>query len=113
MSVTTRSPCSLSHAPVAPVPPPAKSADLAREVALIDQAMVALRRGDSDGAVDAIRIYDRETAGRGQLAEDAAAIAVEALCHRGDAAASAKLDAFDHRWPHSAQRVRLTAACHR
>jgi hypothetical protein len=75
--------------------------------------MAALRRGDASEALAAIRDYDRETLGGGQLAEDAAAIAVEAMCQRGDAAASARLDAFDRRWPHSAQRARLQTACHR
>jgi hypothetical protein len=95
------------------VKPPVKHADLAREVALVDQAMAGLRRGDTTAALDAIHRYDAETAGGGQLAEDAAAIAVEALCQQGDGSASAKLDAFDRRWPHSAQRARLSTACHR
>jgi hypothetical protein len=87
--------------------------DLSREVELVDQAMAGLRRGDTAAALDAIRHYDIETAGRGQLAEDAAAITVEALCQRGDPASGAMLEAFDRRWPHSAQRARLLGACHR
>jgi hypothetical protein len=87
--------------------------DLSREVELLDQAMAGLRRGDTAAALDAIRHYDIETAGRGQLAEDAAAITVEALCQRGDPASGAMLEAFDRRWPHSAQRARLLGACHR
>jgi len=115
-SSPTRPPSATSSSGRVPAETPAraaKPADLAREVALIDRAMAALRGGDGGGALDAIRIYDAETGGRGQLAEDAAAIAVEALCQRGDAAAGAKLDAFDHRWPRSAQRARLSAACRR
>lgn len=85
-------------------------ADLAREVALIDAAMTALK-GDPAQALATIQIYDTETAGHGQLAEDAAAIAIEARCalHAPDAAA--RLAGFDVRWPTSAQRARLTEAC--
>ena len=85
-------------------------ADLAREVALIDAAMTALK-GDPMQALATIQIYDAETASRGQLAEDAAAIEVEALCQLHDASTSARLDAFDARFPHSAQRARLSARC--
>ena len=85
-------------------------ADLAREVALIDAAMTALRT-DPGQALATIQVYDTETAGRGQLAEDAAAIAIEARCALHEPGAPAKLAAFDVRWPTSAQRVRLTEAC--
>jgi hypothetical protein len=86
-------------------------ADLAREVELIDLAMTALRSGDSAGALAALHTHAVETAGAGQLAEDAAAIEVEALCRIHDATVAAKLDAFDARYPRSAQRSRLTTAC--
>jgi len=92
---------------------PRVHADLSREVELVDQAMAGLRRGDTAAALDAIRRYDIETAGRGQLAEDAAAITVEALCQRGDPTGGTMLEAFERRWPHSAQRARLLGACHR
>jgi len=85
-------------------------ADLAREVALIDAAMTALK-GDPMQALATIQIYDTETAGRGQLAEDAAAIAIEARCVLHEPDAAAKLAGFDARWPTSAQRARLTEAC--
>lgn len=87
--------------------------DLSREVELVDQAMAGLHRGDTAAALEAIRRYDIETAGRGQLAEDAAAITVEALCQRNDPASGPMLKAFERRWPHSAQRARLLGACHR
>jgi hypothetical protein len=102
-----------SSAPPAAATRPEVHGDLSREVELVDQAMAGLRRGDTAAALDAIRRYDVETAGRGQLAEDAAAIAVEALCQRGDPTSGAMLEAFEHRWPHSAQRARLLGACHR
>jgi len=97
-----------------PAPPPASAArraDLAREVELVDRAMGALRRGAPADALAAVRVHAAETAGAGQLAEDAAAIEIEALCRLHDAAVAAKLAAFDARWPQSAQRSRLTARC--
>jgi hypothetical protein len=96
-------------APVVAAPP--RGADLAREVELVDLAMAALRRGDPAGAIHAVQQHAAETGGRGQLAEDAAAIEVEALCHLHDPATSAKLEAFDARFPHSAQRSRLSSHC--
>jgi hypothetical protein len=111
-----RAPASASAlAPAAPAPTPApaapRRADLAREVALVDQAMAALRRGEPAAALAAVRVHAAETAGAGQLAEDAAAIEIEALCRLHDPTAGAKLAAFDARWPRSAQRSRLTARC--
>lgn len=86
-------------------------ADLAREVELIDLAMGSLRRGDSARALAALHTHALETHGTGQLAEDAAAIEVEALCQIHDPTVAAKLEAFDARYPRSAQRSRLTKAC--
>ena len=86
-------------------------ADLAREVALIDQAMAALKAGDARAALVHVHTHGKETRGAGQLAEDAAAIEIEALCRLHDATVSAKLDAFDARFPRSAQRSRLTTEC--
>lgn len=84
---------------------------LAREVELIDRAMSALRAGHSDDALSAIALYHHETADHGQLLEDASAIDIEASCtlHLD---VSTKLAAFDASWPSSAQRSRLTNACH-
>lgn len=105
-----------------PAPPPAApaakptltvepAADLAREVALIDRAMASLKGGDARDALAQVRTHAKETRGGGQLAEDAAAIEIEALCRLHDASVSAKLDAFDARFPRSAQRSRLTTEC--
>lgn len=105
-----------------PAPPPAAPAakavvalearaDLAREVALIDHAMAALKGGDPRQALVQVRLHAAETRGSGQLAEDAAAIEIEALCRLHDSSISAKLDAFDARFPRSAQRSRLTTEC--
>jgi len=97
---------------VAPPPPRLpRRTDLGREVELIDQAMAAMRRGDPAAALAAIHTHAAETAGSGQLAEDAAAIEIEAACRLHDPV-DAKLAAFDARWPESAQRSRLTHSCH-
>jgi hypothetical protein len=92
--------------PVGPVGP----VELAREVELLDDAMAALRADRPARALSAILSFERETLGRGQLAEDAAAIELEARCRLGEDVA-ARLDAFDRRWPESAQRARITSAC--
>jgi hypothetical protein len=98
---------------LAPVPPPsAPPASLAREVELVDQASQALHRGDHAGVAAAVRSYEVETMGHGQLAEDAAAIALESICVSNDPAAPQKLASFAQRWPHSAQHTRLVTVCH-
>jgi hypothetical protein len=88
-------------------------ADLAREVELIDRAMKALATNDPSRALATIKLHVAETRGHGQLAEDAAAIEIEALCrlHTPSGTVAAKLEAFDARFPHSAQRSRLTTHC--
>jgi hypothetical protein len=80
---------------------------LAREVELIDRAS---RSSDYTTALQTIDVYERETAGHGQLGEEAAAIAIEAHCHLHDSVTE-MLEVFDRTWPRSAQRARLTAAC--
>ncbi len=93
-------------------PHQARTIDLGREVALIDQAMAAMRAGDPAKALAAVQVHAAETGGAGQLAEDAAAIEVEALCRLHDESVAAKLAAFDARWADSAQRSRLSTSCH-
>ncbi len=85
--------------------------DLSREVELIDLAMAELRRGDAAAALVSIHVHAIETHGTGQLAEDAAAIEVEALCRLHDPSVGAHLEAFDAQFPRSAQRSRLTTVC--
>jgi hypothetical protein len=84
---------------------------LAREVELVDAAMAALKRGDAHAALASVRLHREETRNHGQLAEDADAIEIEALCRLHDRRVFAKLEAFDARWPESAQRSRLTTTC--
>jgi hypothetical protein len=94
----------------APVVPP-KRIELAREVELVDTALTALRRGEARAALAAVRSYTLEAGTRGQLAEDAAAIEVEALCTLREPTASARQTAFAARWPASAQHAKLARAC--
>jgi hypothetical protein len=91
---------------------PTTGAGLGREVELIDRAAAAEREGRPDDALEAIRVFQREIGDRGQLAEEAAAIEIEVTCRRHGAATD-QLAAFDRRWPSSAQRARLAAACGR
>lgn len=88
-----------------------KAIELAREVALVDTALTALRRGEARGALAAVRTYTLEAGTRGQLAEDAAAIEVEALCTLRDPTAPTRHAAFEARWPASAQHAKLARAC--
>jgi hypothetical protein len=83
---------------------------LAREVELIDNAMSAIRNGEPAKALVTLTVFDRETLGQAQLAEDAAAINLEARCALGQDVV-ARLAAFDAKWPSSAQRARISAAC--
>ena len=113
----TAMPPMIVHEPTAAVhtvtaPRERRHIDLGREVALIDRAMAAMRSGNSAAALAAVRTHATETAGAGQLAEDAAAIEIEALCRLHDSTVDTKLEAFDKRWPESAQRARITASCH-
>lgn len=85
-------------------------ASLAREVELIDSAMDALRSGEPTKALATLATFERETLGQAQLAEDAAAIDLEARCAL-DQDVTASLAAFDAKWPSSAQRARISAAC--
>ena len=89
----------------------AAPASLSREVELIDQAMSALRRHEPNAALAAMHTFDRETLGHAQMAEEAAAITIEAHCGLGDDV-SDRLAAFDRTWPSSAERSRITDACH-
>jgi hypothetical protein len=87
-------------------------ASLSREVELLDRAMKSLGSGSPAAALASLATFERETFGRGQMAEEAAAIALEARCMLGEDV-SARLAAFDRRWPSYAQRARITAACRR
>jgi len=85
--------------------------ELGREVELVDRAMAALRRGEPDEALRVVRVYAAEAGDRGQLTQDADAIAVEALCRLRDPGAGDRLAQFAVRFPRSAQRSRLAALC--
>ncbi|MEO6772843.1 MAG: hypothetical protein ABI467_07455 [Kofleriaceae bacterium] len=96
---------------VGPAPQVAPEAfTLAREVELVDTAMSSLRADDPANALTTLMVYDRETAGHGQLAEDAAALEIQARC-RNHMPVSDQLGEFDERWPQSVQRARLSTGC--
>jgi hypothetical protein len=99
------------EAPAAPpVVAPVTPATLAREVALLDAAMTSLHENDPADTLATLAIYDRETLGHGQLAEDASALEIEARCRTNQPVAD-KLATFDQRWPRSVQRARITERC--
>lgn len=99
-------------APPAPSVPAVERelATLSREVELIDLAMVSLRKNAPRAAIEAIRVFDRETFGKGQMAEEAAAIEIEARCTLREDVTAALAD-FDRTWPESAQRERIQTTC--
>ena len=86
---------------------------LARETELVDRALAAMSHDRVADALAAIERYDAETTGRGQLAEDAAAIETEARCRLADPRAAEILATFEARWPTSPERERLIATCAR
>jgi hypothetical protein len=88
----------------------ADAVSLAREVELIDLAIESLNKRAPHAALEAIKAYDRETHGRGQMAEDAAAIEIEARCN-SNLDATDQIERFDRKWPESAQRERIQTAC--
>jgi len=94
------------------IKPPSEPPTLAREVELVDTAMSSLRANDPANALATLVVYQRETAGHGQLAEDAAAIEIEARC-RSHTAFEDELAKFDAQWPHSVQRSRIVTSCGR
>ncbi len=91
--------------PVAVSPP-----TLAREVALIDAALASIRANDPIAALATLAIYDRETADHGQLAEDAAALEIDARCRAHQPVAD-QLAVFAARWPSSVRSSRLPKDC--
>lgn len=107
----TVAPRAFASLPPVRAPVRAPDVDLAREVEIIDAAMTALRTGNAAAAIQAVRLHRAETDNQGQLAEDADAIEIEALCKLHDRRVVSKLEAFDVRWPESAQRSRLSTNC--
>lgn len=95
----------------APVAGARSAIDLSREVELVDAAMAALAARDATQALSIIATYAKETRGAGQLAEDAAAVEVEATCALDVSFAARAIAAFDAKYPQSAQRARITSAC--
>jgi hypothetical protein len=68
-----------------PTPAPSQP-DLTREIASIDAARVALRRGAASEALEALDRYDAEHTHAGSLKLEATALRIEALFSHGDRA---------------------------
>ena len=83
---------------------------LAREVALLDAAIASLQASAPAAALSTLAVYARETRDHGQLAEDAAALEIDARC-RTHESVDQQVAAFVARWPTSIQRARVTRAC--
>jgi len=105
----------LERLPDRVVPVPAEAletrgaADLAREVALLQRARLALGRGDMRAALAAIDQRDRQFAG-GSLGPEAAVLRVETLVRLGDlGAARAVADGFLSRQPRGPYADRMRA----
>ena len=95
---------------VAPAEPPAPADSLTRELSWLRAARAALRAGTPDAALIALASYQREFTA-GQLAEEAAALAVEAACAAGRGDVEARRAAFMRQWPTSTARARVERAC--
>ena len=89
---------------------PVASPTLAREVALLDAAIASLKGNAPAAALSTLAIYARESQHHGQLAEDAAALEIDACC-RAHEPVEAQVVEFVARWPSSVQRARLPSAC--
>jgi hypothetical protein len=75
-----------------PAAAPAQSQpDLTHEIASLDAARAALRRGAANEALQALDRYDAEHALKGSLQLEAGALRIEALFSRGDRALASKL----------------------
>lgn len=73
---------------------------LESERALIDRARAALARGDTQSALEALKIHQTRF-GAGRLSEERELIAVQALTRAGDPSAKARAQAFRRQYPNS------------
>jgi hypothetical protein len=103
-SVVPRANAASAQGVADPVAPPT----LAREVALLDAAIASLKANAPAAALSTLATYARETQHHGQLAEDAAALEIDARC-RAHEPVETQVVEFGARWPSSVQR--LTSAC--
>jgi len=91
-------------APDAPAPPtrtPVVAQDRERESALLARARAAMLRGRPADALDALGEHQRAFPS-GRLSEEREALAVQALAASGDrAAARARAESFQRRYPNS------------
>jgi hypothetical protein len=75
-------PAEATPAPASATAPPPSSAELAREVSLIDQARALVSSGDPTGALRLLDRHDREFP-RGALAPEALVLRIDALARAG------------------------------
>jgi hypothetical protein len=90
---------------------PRPRATLAREVELVRAASDDVLAGHPALALAELATYSRETEGHGQLAEEAGATEVEALCTIHDPRARERFTWFATTWPASPEHDRLVALC--
>ncbi|MBL8625423.1 MAG: hypothetical protein JNK64_29195, partial [Myxococcales bacterium] len=109
---TAPPPPEVASAPAPEVGAAAPAIDpLARELELLRTARTALRGGAAVDALAALAIYRREFAD-GQLAEEAAVLAVEAACAAGRTDELERLRAgFARRWPSSTAKAKVERMC--
>lgn len=116
-STSSRTPLSTLAAPTRAAPPsgpppPRTAQDLASEVALLQNAQQALRRGRPERAREWIAELDEKHPG-GALREERAAVDALAACQidSTDAAARNRGEAFLRRYPESAYGERVRTEC--
>lgn len=87
------------------------AADLKAEVQALSAARRALRDGNPEDAARHLKTYDRNVSG-GTLAEERAATEIFVLCSQGRTTlAQRRMLRFADKWPNSALRGRIAAAC--
>jgi hypothetical protein len=97
-------------APAEPMTPEERASALQAERRLLEQARVAVARGDMDTALAAVNEHTRAFPA-GLLVEEREALAVQALAKGGRMdSARARLDAFRTKWPRSLFLKSLDAA---
>lgn len=109
-ATTASSPIAPAPSPIAPAP---SSTTLAEEIALVQAARAALRRGASAQALAELDRYDA-TYRRGTFGQEVAALRIFALCDAGRVAeARVRGAAYLRAWPRSPLAARIQTSCAR
>ena len=88
-------------------PPPQAASSLAAEVKALDLARAALARGEPGEALSQLEHY-RHDFPRGELAQEAEVLTLEALAAKGEkASVVSAADVFLHRHPNAPQAARV------